>query len=87
MSKPKCFDDSYLKYLSLFGRRRKRSDDFFGNDDWFNEDENEFESNECENLNLPNLTSTQIAGLLPLAEKYKSEGFSLDVGRFLKALR
>ena len=68
---------------------RKRSindsDNFFSDsddDDWF---DSEFSddvtvSEECQNFTLPKIKPEQMVNLVPLAQKYKTEGFSSEVG-------
>eukprot|EP00092_Neocalanus_flemingeri_P040503 GFUD01044108.1.p1 GENE.GFUD01044108.1~~GFUD01044108.1.p1 ORF type:complete len:1044 (-),score=198.42 GFUD01044108.1:97-3228(-) len=89
VTKPKCFDPSQLKYLSLFGKRRKRDLD---NDDWFEED---FElddltdetynhtdvevDDECQDFKMPELSFSQIASLIPLAERIEKYGFTPEL--------
>ena len=87
VSQPKCFDASYQKYLTLFGRKKRSiedDDDWFDDDDdgdWFSEGEESMnDTDECENFNLPKFSISQLASLQPLMNKYKTEGFSLDVG-------
>ena len=72
----------------LYLRKRSvdASDDFFSEseDDWFESDvrdDNETVSEECQNFTMPTLTPDQMANLMPLAEKYKKDGFSSDVGK------
>ena len=67
-------------------RSADASDDFFSesDDDWFDSDvrdDNQTVREECQNFTMPSLTPDQVANLLPLAEKYKKEGFSSDVGK------
>ena len=72
----------------LYFRKRSvdASDDFFSEseDDWFESDvrgDNETVSEECQNFTMPTFTPDQMANILPLAEKYKKDGFSSDVGK------
>ena len=89
VTKPKCFDPSQLNYLSLFGKRKKRS---IEDDDWFDEDfELEDTSNatnievddDCKDFRLPELSVSQIASLLPLAQRIEEEGFTPELGMSL----
>ena len=90
VTKPKCFDPSQLKYLSLFGKKKKRE---IGDDDWLNQDfelddEGEEKSNytdiedndECKDFKMPELSISQIASLLPLVERIEEEGFTPELG-------
>jgi len=85
VTKPKCFDPSQLSYLSLFGKRKKRS---IEDDNWFDEDfdlEDTFngtdieDEDECKDFKLPDLSVGQIASLLPLAKRIEDEGFTPEL--------
>ena len=88
VTKPKCFDPSQLSYLSLFGKRKKRS---IEDDNWFDEDfdlEDTFngtdieDEDECKDFKLPDLSVGQIASLLPLAKRIEDEGFTPELGGY-----
>ena len=86
VTKPKCFDPTQLKYLSLFGKRKKRA---IEDDNWFDE-EFDLESQtenvtdeidpECRDFSLPQLSVGQVASLIPLAKKIEQEGFTPELG-------
>ena len=78
----KCLD-KYLTFLNLFGRRRREI-----SDDWFDDDSDfgDFETydngdDECPDFQAPSLTAPQIAALIPLSDKIKKEGLSMEVGK------
>lgn len=85
VTKPKCFDPTQLKYLSLFGKRKKRA---IEDDNWFDEEfelesQTENETNEidpeCRDFSLPELSVGQVASLIPLAKKIEQEGFTPEL--------
>ena len=96
VSKPKCLDPDSLQYLTLLGKKRRKRDlsdrkrmkREFSEDEWFNDDDDESDflsesrDEECKNFTIPKFTSQQLASLGPLAQKYKKEGFSLEVGEY-----
>ena len=85
VTKPKCFDPTQLKYLSLFGKRKKRA---IEDDNWFDE-EFDLESQtenvtdeidpECRDFSLPQLSVGQVASLIPLTKKIEQEGFTPEL--------
>lgn len=85
VTKPKCFDPSQLSYLSLFGKKRKRS---IEDDDWLDDFELDDTANattleneeECKDFKMPELSVQQIAYLLPLAQRIEDEGFTPELG-------
>ena len=84
---PDQANDIQLEQHFYFRKRSvDASDEFFSesDDDWFESDirdDNQTVSEECQNFTMPSLTPEQVTNLLPLAEKYKKEGFSSDVGK------
>ena len=90
--KPKCFDPSKFSLSDFFfgkKRRRKRFTDDW--DDWDNVENVtmanvEVEHDECENFQMPDISSLSFSDIARFKSRMETEGFTMALGKIFVKL-